>query len=135
MGKLGRKPWAHFVNIFLSIHFHHIFLIQYTDLLTRTITKLCLVYFFMFMGTLGQTCHFNFHSKENSSQLNIIIENSRPFFFKTKYLLLQKVLINKFLGHDGMRVLSSALFSSCMMVYHDDNPFLIFTITEKPAYC
>ena len=48
---------------------------------------------------------------------NFIIENSRQFLFKTKDLLLQKVLINKFLEHDGMRVLSSALFSSCMIGY------------------
>ena len=46
---------------------------------------------------------------------NFIIENSRQFLFKTKELLLQKVLINKFLEHDGTRVLSSALFSSCMI--------------------
>ena len=48
---------------------------------------------------------------------NFIIENSRQFLFKTKDLLLQKVLINKFLEHDGMGVLSSALFSSCMIGY------------------
>ena len=48
---------------------------------------------------------------------NFIIENSRQFLFKTKDLLLQKVLINQFLEHDGMRVLSSALFSSCMIGY------------------
>ena len=48
---------------------------------------------------------------------NFIIDNSRQFLFKNKDLLLQKVLINKFLEHDGMRVLSSALFSSCMIGY------------------
>ena len=48
---------------------------------------------------------------------NFIIENSRQFLFKTKDLLLQKILINRFLEHDGMRVLPSALFSSCMIGY------------------
>ena len=48
---------------------------------------------------------------------NFIIENSRQFLFKTKELLLQKVLINKFSEHDGTRVLSSALFSFCLIGY------------------
>ena len=49
---------------------------------------------------------------------NFIIDNSRQFLFKNKDLLLQKVLINKFLEHDGVRVLSRALFSSCMIGYN-----------------
>ena len=49
---------------------------------------------------------------------NFIIDNSRPFSFKSKDLLLQKVLIKKFLEDDGMRVLSRALFSSCMIGYN-----------------
>ena len=73
--------------------------------------------FFMFMRTLSQNCHFNFHSKEISSQLKFHYREFKTFLFKTKDLLLQKVLINKFLEHDGMRVLSSALFSSCMIGY------------------
>ena len=48
---------------------------------------------------------------------NFIIENSRQFLFKTNDLILQKVLINRFLEHDGMRVLPSALSSSCMIGY------------------
>ena len=55
---------------------------------------------------------------------NFIIENSRQFLFKTKELLLQKVLINKFLEHDGTRVLSSALFSFCLIGIPRWQPFL-----------
>ena len=74
----------HFVNIFLSIHFHHIYVIQYTDLFTLTITKLYLVYFFMFMGTLGQNCHFNFHSKESSSQLKFHYREFKTIFIQNQ---------------------------------------------------
>ena len=66
-----------------------------------------------------------------------IIENSQQYLFKTKDRLLQKVVINTFLEHDGMRVLSSALFSTCILILiHDDNLFLteICTITEKPVF-
>ena len=68
---------------------------------------------------------------------NFIIENSRQHLFKTKDRLLEKVVINTFLKHDGMRVLSSALFSSCILILiHDDNLFLteICTITETPVF-
>ena len=117
MGKLGRKPYIPFVNIFLFIHFHHIYVIQYTDLFTLTITKLYLVYFFMFMGTLGRNCHFNFHSMESSSQLNFHYREFKTFFIQNQRSSIPKVLVNRFLEHDGMRGLSCALFSSCMIGY------------------
>ena len=116
MGKLGRKPSIHFVNIFSSIHFHHIYVIQYTDLFTLTITKLYLVYLCSSEHWAKIVTPVSTAWKVPRSW-NFIVENSRQFLFKTKDLLLQKVLINKFLEHDGMRVLFSALFSSCMIGY------------------
>ena len=114
MRKLGRRSYIHFVNIFLSIHFHHIYVIQYTDLFTPNYIWyifLCSWEHWAKIVTSISTARKVPHS------WNFIIENSRQFLFKTKDLLLQKVLINKFLEHDGMRVLSSALFSSCMIGY------------------
>ena len=76
--------------------------------------------FFMFMGIIlftCQNCHFNFHSKESSSQLKFNYREFKTIFIQNQRFLLQKVLVNKFLEHDGMRVLSSALFSSCMIGY------------------
>ena len=71
----------------------------------------------MFMGILDQNSHFNFHSKESSSQLKFHYREFKTIFIQNQRFLLQKVLVNKFLEHDGMRVLSSALFSSCMIGY------------------
>ena len=116
-GKIGKKA----LNSFCQYFFVHSFPSHLFDPICRFVhtyyNQIIIGKFFVFMGTLGQNCHFNFHSKEISSQLKFHYREFKTFSFKTKDLLLQKVLINKFLEHDGMRVLSSALFSSCMIGY------------------
>ena len=136
-GKTGKKALSSFCQHFLVHSFPSHFSNPIYRFAHTYYYQIMFGIFFYVHGNIGPKLSFQFPKQGKFLTANIIIENSRPFFFKTKYLLLQKVLINKFLEHDGMRVLSSALFSSCMMVYHDDNPFLkkIFTITEKPAYC
>ena len=103
------------LKLILSTFFVHSFPSHLCDpiyrFVTLTITKLCSWEHCTKIVTSISTARKIPHS------WNFIIENSRQFLFKTKDLLLQKVLISKFLEHDGIRVLSSALFSSCMIGY------------------
>ena len=115
-GKIGKKA----LNSFCQYFFVHSFPSHLFDPICRFVhtyyNQIIIGKFFVFMGTLGQNCHFNFHSKEISSQLKFHYREFKTIFIQNQRLL-QKVLINKFLEHDGMRVLSSALFSSCMIGY------------------
>ena len=113
-GKIGKKALNSFCQHFLV----HSFPSHLRDPINRFVHtyyyQIIFGIIFMFMRTLGQNCHFNFHSKESSLQLKFHYREFKTIFIQNQRLL-QKVLINKFLEHDGMRVLSSALFSSCMI--------------------
>ena len=116
-GKIGKKA----LNSFCQYFFVHSFSSHLFDPICRFVHtyyyQITMRKFFMFMGTLGQNCHFNFQSKEISLQLKFHYREFKTIFIQNQNLLLQKVLISKFLEHDGMRFLSSALFSSCMIGY------------------
>ena len=73
-------------------------------------------YIFYVHGKIGPKLSLQFPQQGKFFSAEISLKRTEDtFLFKTKDLLLQKVLINKFLEHDGMKVLSSALFSSCMI--------------------
>ena len=113
-GKIGKKALNSFCQHFIV----HSFPSHLRDPINRFVHtyyyQIIFGIIFMFMRTVGQNCHFNFHSKESSLQLKFHYREFKTIFIQNQRLL-QKVLINEFLEHDGMRVLSSALFSSCMI--------------------
>ena len=79
--KIGKKALHSFCQHFLV----HSFPSHLCDPIYRFVhTKLYLVYFFMFMGTLGQNCHFNFHSKESSSQLKFHYREFKTIFIQNQ---------------------------------------------------
>ena len=115
-GKIGKKALNSFCQHFLVHSFPSHLCAPIYRFVHTYYYQVIFGIFFMFMGTLCQNCHFNFHRKESSSQLKFHYREFKTIFIQNQRSIAN-VLVNKFFEHGGMRVLSRALFSFCLIGY------------------
>ena len=120
-GKIGKKALNSFCQRFLV----HSFPSHLCDPIYRFVHtyyyQIIFGIFFYVHGSIGPKYSLQFPQQRKFLTAEISLQRIQDSFYSKQVfiqdLLLQKVLINKFLEHNGMRVFSSALFSFCMIGY------------------